>query len=93
MRNKDRYPRKLALITHSDGGGDMPMRSELSVCAAGPRKETSASREVWEWTVATLKNPEFQMVAVFCAVGLWLTFYFMARFPDFGEAGPTILLP
>ena len=45
------------------------------------------------WTVATLKNPEFQMVASFCVVGHWLTLFFTARFPDFGEVRPTILLP
>lgn len=62
----------------------MPMRGELAVCAADRRKGKSQVGPIWGWTIGTIKNPEFKMVALFCAVGLWLTFDFIHRFPDFG---------
>lgn len=61
----------------------MPMRGELSVWEAGRREGKSRVGQIWAWTVATVKNTEFQIVALFCAVGLWLTFDFIHRFPDF----------
>lgn len=64
----------------------MPMRGELLVCAAGRRRGKSQAGQIWAWAVATSNNPEFQMVALFCAIGLWLTFYFMHHFQDFGAA-------
>jgi hypothetical protein len=69
----------------ADASDDMPMRSDLPTCDAGPRRGTSTLRSAWAWTVATLKDPEFQLIALFCTVGLWLTFYFTVRFPDFVE--------
>ena len=75
----------------------MPMRGEIQVTAVRSRdretwRETwreawreSWANKVWAWIVATVENPEFLMVVLFCTVGLWLTFYFIHFFPDFGE--------
>jgi hypothetical protein len=79
----------------------MPMRGEIQIAVVRPRdRETwsetwrktwrktwreSWADQVWAWIVATVKNPEFLMVVLFCTVGLWLTFYFIHFFPDFGE--------
>jgi hypothetical protein len=62
----------------------MPMRAELPIASARMSNDPSVAERLWSWIVATVKNPEFLMVAVFCAVGLWLTFYFMHHFPDYG---------
>lgn len=62
----------------------MPMRGELLVCTADRRKGRSQVGQIWAWVAGTIKNPEFQMVALFCAAGLWLTFYFGRHFPDSG---------
>lgn len=62
----------------------MPMRAELPVAAPRISKPPSALDKVGSWIIATIKSPEFLMVAFFCAVGLWLTFYFIHYFPEFG---------
>jgi hypothetical protein len=62
----------------------MPMRAELPIAATRMSYPPSALDRVGSWIIATIKCPEFLMVALFCAVGLWLTFYFMHYFPDFG---------
>jgi hypothetical protein len=62
----------------------MPMRGELSICPLKSRRRASATERVCAWIVATIKNPEFLMIALFCAVGLWLTFYFVHFVPEFG---------
>lgn len=67
----------------------MPLRGELPLCAELPSK----TQQVWAWAIATITNPEFCMVALFCAVGLWMTFYFMHRFPNSGDLEPIFLLP
>jgi hypothetical protein len=64
--------------------GDMPMRSEIQISVAEPRRRETWMDKAWQWTVATVENPEFLMVVLFCAVGLWMTFYFIHYFPDFG---------
>jgi hypothetical protein len=69
----------------------MPMRGELPACDAGPCRVTSTLRLGWVWAVAGLKDPEFQLVALFCAVGLWLTFYFIVRFPGLVVTEPIFL--
>jgi hypothetical protein len=72
----------------------MPMRDELQVVAARLSDQQSARDDVWAWIVATIKNPEFWMIVLFCLVGLWLTFLFIHRFPDFGEmVEPVVLFP
>lgn len=62
----------------------MPMRSELQISRAAPSYRLLPLNEAWSWIVATIQNPEFLMIVLFCAVGLWLTFDFIQRFPDFG---------
>jgi hypothetical protein len=52
------------------------MRGELQISAADLSTGRSVVDEVRSWIVATITNPEFGMIALFCAVGLWLTFYF-----------------
>jgi hypothetical protein len=72
----------------------MPMRGELKVVAARLSDHRSPTDHVWPWIVATIKNPESWMIVLFCSVGLWLTFYFIHRFPDFGEmVDPLVLFP
>jgi hypothetical protein len=63
----------------------MPMRYELQISAAPLSDRPSAMWAIWSWIVATIKSPEFLMVVLFCAVGLWLTFYFIHYFPNYGE--------
>jgi hypothetical protein len=48
------------------------------------------SDKVWDWIVATVENPEFLMVVLFCTVGLWLTFYLLNFFPDFGAVSEAL---
>lgn len=62
----------------------MPMRAELPVAAARIINRPSPFDRVGSWIIATIRCPEFLMVTLFCAVGLWLTFYFLHYFPDFG---------
>jgi hypothetical protein len=52
----------------------MPMRSELRVSSLDLDDRQSAS-DAWPAIVTTISDPEFAMIALFCAVGLWLTFY------------------
>ena len=51
----------------------MPMRTDLQISDVRLNDRQSAMGEVWSWIAATVTNPEFGMVALFCAVGLWLT--------------------
>lgn len=60
----------------------MPMRGELPISASRPLKRESGLDVIYAWTVATIQNPEFWMVALFCAIGLLLS---MAFFSDLGE--------
>ncbi len=53
----------------------MPMRGELQILPADLSNRRSEIDDVWSCSLATLANPEFGMIALFCAVGLWLTFY------------------
>ncbi len=62
----------------------MPMRGELQISAAHLNYRRPVIDDVWSWLVATVTNPEFGVIALFCAVGLWLTFYFLHAFPNFG---------
>jgi hypothetical protein len=62
----------------------MPMRGELQISTARPSSRKTWAEGVWERIVAIIENPEFLIVALFCAVGLWLTFYFVHFFPDYG---------
>jgi hypothetical protein len=71
----------------------VPLRADLPVVTVATRKWTSPPSRHWAWTVATIKDPEFQMVVLFCAVGLWLTFCFMHDFSDFVQIEPIALLP
>jgi len=68
----------------------MPMRAELPVAAAKMRNRPSVVDWVASWIVATIKCPEFLMIVLFCTVGLWLTFYFMHSFPDFGGGADSL---
>jgi len=68
----------------------MPMRAELPIAAARMNNTPSVLDSVWSWFAATVKSPEFLMVALFCAVGLWLTFYFIHYFPDYGAMAETL---
>lgn len=63
----------------------MPMRSELPMPTVLLSRRVSATDKVLSWIVATLRSPEFLMVVLFCAVGLWLTFYLLHSVPNFGE--------
>jgi len=56
------------------------MRGELQTSAADLSNRRPVARDEWSCSLATLTNPEFGMIALFCAVGLWLTFHFMPFF-------------
>lgn len=64
----------------------MPMRGELRSSAADLYYRRSVIEEV------TVTNPELAMIALFCAVGLWLSFYFIHFFPDFGELATSLAI-
>jgi hypothetical protein len=51
------------------------MRGELQILPADLSNRRSAIDDAWSCSLATLTNPEFGMIALFCAVGLWLTFH------------------
>ena len=53
----------------------MPMRGELQISAADLSNRRPVADDKWSWSLTTLTNPEFGMIALLCAVGLWLTFY------------------
>lgn len=48
-------------------------------------EQSSVGNDVRARIIATIRNPEFWMIVLFFLVGLWLTFYFIHRFADFGE--------
>jgi hypothetical protein len=75
----------------------MPMRGEIQVSAARPQVSATRSRErepsverAWKRLVAITENPEFLMIALFCTIGLWLTFYFIHFFPDYGAMAESL---
>jgi hypothetical protein len=51
------------------------MRGELQISAADLSNRRPVADDKWSWSLTTLTNPEFGMIALFCAVGLWLTFH------------------
>lgn len=68
----------------------MPMRGEIQVSVARPCSRESRVDKVWAWIVAAIENPEFLMIILFCTVGLWLTFYFIQFFPDYGAMAASL---
>jgi hypothetical protein len=75
----------------------MPMRGEIQVSAARPQVSVARPRDpepsvesAWKWIVATIENPEFLMIALFCTVGLWLTFFLINFFPDFAAISESL---
>lgn len=68
----------------------MPMRDELQILDIDLSDRQSAIGDGRSGIVATVSNPEFGMIALFCAVGLWLTFYYLHLFQSFAAFG-TIL--
>ena len=70
--------------------GAMPMRGEIEISAVRPRHRETRMDKVWEWIVATIENPEFLMIVLFCTIGLWLTFYLINFFPDFGAMSESL---
>jgi len=64
----------------------MPMRGELQMRDIDPRDRRSAIDDAQPRIIATMANPEFGMIALFCAVGLWLTFYHLHFLSTFGAA-------
>jgi hypothetical protein len=60
----------------------MPMRSELQISDLRLQRRAATLDGVCSFVLATLRNPELETVALFCAAGLLLTFYFMHLFPN-----------
>lgn len=58
----------------------MPMRDELQNSDIDLSDRQSAIGDGRSGIVTTVSNPEFGMIALFCAVGLWLTFYYLHYF-------------
>ncbi len=65
----------------------MPMRSELPISNIQLNDRRSAVSDAWTWIAATITNPELGMIALFCAVGLWLTFDFLHFSSDLPALG------
>jgi hypothetical protein len=61
----------------------MPARSELPTSVVVLPRRVSASDKMIGSIAAMLKNPEFQIAALFSGVGLWLTFVLIQYFPDY----------
>ena len=66
----------------------MPMRSELPISKIQLSDRQSAFGDAWSWIAETVTNPELGMISLFCAVGLWLTFYFLDFSLDLAALGP-----
>jgi hypothetical protein len=69
----------------------MPARGELQISMERPGYRLLPRNEIWCSIVAAIKNPEFLMIVLFCAVGLWLTFYLMNFCLDFGEIAGSLM--
>jgi hypothetical protein len=66
------------------------MRDELQISDVDRGDGQSAIGDGRPGIVATVSNPELGMIALFCAVGLWLTFYYLHLVQSFASFG-TIL--
>jgi hypothetical protein len=65
----------------------MPMREQLQI----PSERPFALENALSWMVRTIASPEFLMILLFSALGLWLTIYFVKFFPDFGAIAETLM--
>ncbi len=63
----------------------MPARSELPTSVVVLPRRVSEPDKILSSIAATLKNPEFLIVALICVFGLWLTFVLIHYFPDFAN--------
>ena len=61
----------------------MPMRAELQAPATRLHR-ASAAEVAWSRLVATVINPELEIVACFCGLGLLASIYFIQFVPDYG---------
>ena len=61
----------------------MPMRGELLASDI----DRSDRRHRLSGIVATVGNPEFGTIALFCAVGLWLTLHYLHLLQSFAAFG------
>ena len=68
----------------------MPMRGELQISAADLSDRRRVADDAWICSLATLTNPEFGMIALLCAVGLWLTFYGLHFLSNSGGMADTL---
>jgi hypothetical protein len=55
----------------------MPMRDELQISDIDLSDRRTINGDAASCIIPTITSPEFGMVALFCAVGLWTTFYFL----------------
>jgi hypothetical protein len=63
----------------------MPMRGELPpISTRDYAHRPSALENAWSRLAEVLGNSDLQAVAIFCTIGLLLTFNAIVRFPEFG---------
>lgn len=63
----------------------MPARNELPMSVVALPRRVSATDKILSAIATALKNPEFQIAALFAAFGLCLTFVVINYFPGFAE--------
>lgn len=63
---------------------DMPMRGELPAIVARSDRRASPARAFWSRLTTAVSNPQLQIVAAFCIIGILLTLNVALRFPEFG---------
>jgi len=59
------------------------MRGELPAFVARSGRRSPA-RILWSRLITAVSNPELQIVAALCIIGILLTLNVALRFPDFG---------
>jgi hypothetical protein len=68
----------------------MPMRGELPCRAARLCRDSSACESVYSRIIATITDPELELIICFCVIGLLITVFLVHAFPNFGEMVETL---
>jgi len=63
----------------------LPVRRDPQTLAKSATRGMNAAEIVWDRLAAALADPDFTMVAAFCAIGLLIALNLILRFPAYGE--------
>lgn len=70
----------------------MPMREELRTLSNRPDHRPTLASRACSCFFAAIRSPEFFMILLFSAVGLWLAIFFAHFFPDFGAIAESLMI-